>query len=91
MAAIEGRTDDALRLYRVALDGWRGMGVRLSLVFTELDMAILLDPTEPEVKAAADEAREVLTRLRATPLLERLDAAMARSPSPQVSAASVPA
>jgi len=41
-------------------------------------MASLLDPAEPEVRAAADAAREILIRLRAQPFLERLDTAMAR-------------
>jgi len=41
-----------------------------------VDMATLLDPTEPEVQAAAASAREILTRLGAKPLLALLDAAM---------------
>jgi hypothetical protein len=40
-------------------------------------MAILLDPAEPDVRAAADSAREILTRLEAAPFLARLDAALA--------------
>jgi hypothetical protein len=42
-------------------------------------MATLLDPSEPEVQAAAEAAREILVRLRAAPFIARLDAAMARS------------
>ncbi len=42
-------------------------------------MAMLLDPTEPEVRAAAESAREILVRLEAAPFIARLDAAMARS------------
>jgi hypothetical protein len=45
----------------------------------ELDMAILLDPADPEVRTAADAAREILVRLEAAPFLARLDAAMTRS------------
>jgi hypothetical protein len=41
-------------------------------------MATVLDPSDPEVRAAADTARETLIRLRAQPFVERLDAAMAR-------------
>jgi len=42
-------------------------------------MATVLDPSDPEVRAAADTARETLVRLRAQPFVERLDAALARS------------
>jgi hypothetical protein len=44
-------------------------------------MATLLDPAEPEVRAAAEAARVIPTRLRAMPFLDRLDAALARSSS----------
>lgn len=40
----------------------------------------LLDPGEPEVRAAADRAREILAGLGARSFLNRLEAAMARSP-----------
>ena len=40
-----------------------------------IDMVTLLDPSDPEVSAAADAARTILTRLRATPFIERLEAA----------------
>jgi hypothetical protein len=39
----------------------------------------LLDPAEPEVKAAAESARGILARLMARPFIERLDAAVARA------------
>jgi hypothetical protein len=42
-------------------------------------MAILLDPAEPEVGEAVDAGRTILRRLRAQPLLEQLDAAVART------------
>ena len=42
-------------------------------------MATLLDPAEPEVRAAADAGREILARLGARPILEQLEAAMGRS------------
>jgi hypothetical protein len=41
-------------------------------------MATLLDPTDQEVRAAIDAGREVLVGLGARPLIEQLDAAMAR-------------
>jgi hypothetical protein len=46
-----------------------------------IDMATLLDPAEPDVRAATDAAREILVRLNAKPLLDRL-AAMDRQRAP---------
>jgi two-component system sensor histidine kinase DesK len=69
--------EDALRHFRV-----------LALPFEEalatIVMATLLDPAEPEVRAAAAAAREILTRLGATPFILPLDAAMHRHPSVEV-------
>jgi len=49
-------------------------------------MATLLEPTLPEVNAAADAARDILTRLRAAPFLDRLAAAVARGSTAEVGA-----
>jgi hypothetical protein len=43
-----------------------------------IDMATLLDPASPDVRAAADQSREILVRLGAVPFVERLDLALAR-------------
>jgi hypothetical protein len=48
-----------------------------------IDMATLLDPTQPEILAAGELAREFLSRVRATPFLARLDAALGASKSGQ--------
>jgi hypothetical protein len=40
-------------------------------------MAMLLDPSEPEVRDAAQSAREIFVRLEAAPFIVRLDAATA--------------
>jgi hypothetical protein len=79
LAALAGRSSDALALYREALRGWRELGIVWDEVLTAIDMATLLDPADPDVRAAAASSREILTRLRAAPYLERLDAALARS------------
>jgi hypothetical protein len=47
-----------------------------------LDMALLLDPSDPEVRAAAEAAHQILVRLEAVPFIARLDAALARSSDP---------
>jgi class 3 adenylate cyclase/tetratricopeptide (TPR) repeat protein len=83
LAALDGRPADALSLYRDAIRRFRDLGQPVDEAFTAIEMASLLDPAEPEVRAAVDAAREILTRLRAQPFLERLDTAMAR-PSPVI-------
>jgi hypothetical protein len=79
IAALDGRSTDAMALYRDALREWRDLGLVWDEALCGLDMATLLDPADPEVRAAADAAREILVRLEAAPFLARLDAAMARS------------
>jgi class 3 adenylate cyclase/tetratricopeptide (TPR) repeat protein len=79
IAALEGRRTDALGLYREALGRCRDMGLPVDEALAGIEMAALLDPAEAQVRAAADAAREILTRLGATPFIARLDAALARS------------
>jgi len=81
LAALDGRPADALSLYRDAIGRFRDLGMPLDEAFTAIEMASLLGPAEPDVGAAANAAREILTRLGAKPFLERLEAAMTR-PSP---------
>jgi len=86
LPALDGRRGDALLLYREALRSWRDLGLAWDEALCGLDMAILLDPTEPQVGEAADASREILSRLGAKPFLARLDAAMERrrsEPAPQ--------
>jgi class 3 adenylate cyclase/tetratricopeptide (TPR) repeat protein len=77
LAAAEGRTNEALGLYRDALRRWRDLHFVVDEALCAIDMVTLLDPAEADVRAAAEAAREILLRLKAKPLLERLDAAMA--------------
>jgi hypothetical protein len=79
IAALEGRPADALALYRQALRDWRELGCVWDLALCGLDMTLLLDPSQPEVRAAADSAREIPVRLGARPFVERLDEALAKS------------
>ena len=81
LAAAAGQRTDALALYRDAIRRWRELGLVFDEALTCIDMATLLDVDEPEVRAAADSAREILERLGAKPLLARLEAAMQREPS----------
>jgi tetratricopeptide (TPR) repeat protein len=81
LVALEGRPADALVQYREALVGWHDLGLAWDEALTGIDMATLLDPSEPEVRTVADSTRQILDRLAAKPYLQRLDAAMARSRS----------
>jgi class 3 adenylate cyclase/tetratricopeptide (TPR) repeat protein len=78
VAALEGRPSDALALYRQALREWRELGCVWDEALAGIDMASLLDPAEPEVRAATESSREILTRLGARPFLGRLEDALAR-------------
>jgi hypothetical protein len=78
IAALEGRTDDAGRLYREAIRAWRELGQPWREALTAVDMATLLDPADPAVRDAAAAGREILVRLRAAPFVDKLDAALAR-------------
>ena len=91
IAALDGRPDEALALYRDALGIWRDLGLLWDEALCAIDMAILLDPAEPEVRAAAEAARAILIQLRALPFLDRLDAALARTPGPVRARADAPA
>jgi hypothetical protein len=44
-------------------------------------MATLLEPSQPEVRSAAESARQILVRLGAKPYLGRLEAAIGRPTS----------
>jgi class 3 adenylate cyclase/tetratricopeptide (TPR) repeat protein len=82
IAALEGRPTDAATLYRDALRSWRDLGLAWDEALTGIDMAMLLDPADPWVRASAEAAREILVRLEATPFIARLDAALTRPTEP---------
>jgi len=73
IAALEGRSGDAIGLYRDAMRRWRAAGLIWDEALCAIDMATDLGPAEPEVGAVVDGAREILVRLGATPFVTRLD------------------
>jgi class 3 adenylate cyclase/tetratricopeptide (TPR) repeat protein len=81
LAALEGRTTEAASAYREALRAWRGLKLAWDEALTIIDMATVLGPADPEVRAAADVARATLRRLEASPYLDRLEAAMSGPPA----------
>jgi hypothetical protein len=85
LAALEGRTTDAHMGYREALDRWRDLGLEWDEAMMGLEMATVLDQSEPDVAAAMSRSREIFVRVRARPFLERLAATQgaALRPVPQ--------
>jgi hypothetical protein len=80
-------------LYREVLRGLRDVGQRWDEALVGIDMATLLDPSDPYVRSVVESTREILVRLGAKPFVERLDAAMGRSTAtePSTSGATRPA
>ncbi len=81
IAALAGRTEEALAGYRLAIRTFTDLGLRWDVAMIGLDMAVLLDPADPEVRAAAVQARELFAELGAQPFQARLDAALTGTPS----------
>jgi class 3 adenylate cyclase/tetratricopeptide (TPR) repeat protein len=77
VAAAEGRSAEAVVLFREALERWRTVHGRWDEALTGVDMVTLLDPGDPEVAAVIAPTRAILERLQAGPFLERLDTAVA--------------
>ncbi|HEY3522955.1 MAG TPA: hypothetical protein VGK63_04575, partial [Candidatus Limnocylindrales bacterium] len=88
LAALEGDTSAAAGRQREALAAWRRIGFPLDEALTSLTLVTILGPDDPTIRANALEAREILERLRARPLVERLDAALARAPESAAATAS---
>ena len=76
--ALAGDRSAAVTDYRDALRTWRDMGVPFFLGTTALEFATLVGPEVPEARAAAEEAREIWTRLGSPSMLARLDAGLSR-------------
>ncbi len=76
VAALEGERNDALRDFRSAIAAFEKTGALFQVALTQLDALILLSD-EPSIADWADQARERFETLKARPLLERLDEAVA--------------
>ena len=78
VAALEGRTDDAVVRYRDALDRYRATGQDLELACTGLDLVRLVGSGVPAARAAAESSRAIFERVGAQAYLGLLDAELAR-------------
>jgi class 3 adenylate cyclase len=78
IAALEGRRADARQGYGDAQQRWRDLGLPTWLALCQLDI-VETGAMEPgERRRAGDDARAFFERLGARPLVERIDAALAR-------------
>jgi class 3 adenylate cyclase/tetratricopeptide (TPR) repeat protein len=91
IAGLEGRRGDALAGYREAAAAWQTLDLPWDAALMAFDMAAVLGPTEPEVKAALDTAETTLRALGAKPFLERLEMVRAGTSGPTSAARSAPA
>jgi tetratricopeptide (TPR) repeat protein len=83
IAALEGRMADAAAGYHDAARRWRELGVDWDLALCDLDAVRFLGEADHRLsREAADEARQIFTRLGAKPFLARLEAAMDRPSRP---------
>ena len=74
LAALEGRSFEAGRLFGEGLAAWHALDLVWDEALTGLDMATVLDLSDPDVAVAVKTSREIFERLGAKPMLERLDA-----------------
>jgi hypothetical protein len=90
LAALEGRLQDARSRFVEARRELIDRGVDFEAALVAIDMATVLGRDDPDVLAAAADARPILERLRARPFLERLEAALGHTGRPAVEAAQQP-
>ena len=76
LAALDGRRVEALHEAQVVIAEYERLGLPWRRALGSLMLVSTIGPGDPEVRALAGPAREILVRLGARPFLERLDAAM---------------
>ena len=81
IAALRGDSTGAHAGYRTAMAAWRGLALPWDEALTTLQAVTVLGTSDPEVAGWVDVARATFQRLRAAPLVERLDEAVAASPA----------
>jgi hypothetical protein len=81
IAALAGREQEAVVGFRDTLARWRDLGCDFDFALTAIDAAAL-GLAGGELAASIDQARSILGRLRARPILGRLDEALAIRPAP---------
>jgi hypothetical protein len=69
--------------YRTAMAAWRSLGLLWDEALTTLEAVTILGTSDPEVAGWVDGARATFERLRAAPLVDRLDEALVAAAPPQ--------
>jgi len=87
IAALRGDPVGAITGYRSAMAAWRTLGLPWDEALTVLDAVTVLGTADPEIAGWVDGARPTFQRLRATPMVQRLDEAVAATPAPRAPAA----
>jgi class 3 adenylate cyclase/tetratricopeptide (TPR) repeat protein len=76
IAALSGQPEQAAAAYRDAIRQWRDIECWFDLALCELDYVRLVGGENPDIEAAASEARSIFTRLGSPAFLRRLDEAV---------------
>jgi hypothetical protein len=84
LAALEGRTDEAVRGFLAAADERRRLQIHFIMAAGVVDAVTLL-PDRPELRPLVAEARAVFDRIGARPWLDRLDSLIAAVAPPSAS------
>jgi class 3 adenylate cyclase len=84
VAGLEGRTNEAVNMFREAIRVFRSLGLAFDAALVGMDVATVLAPEDrsaAEIVDWIDTARETLARLGARPLSDRLAEVLARAPN----------
>ena len=73
---MEGRHAETVSGFREAIQRFRELGVFFNMAQAGLAFGLAVGPSDPEARAAAEEAREIFARLKATPWVGRVDAVL---------------
>jgi hypothetical protein len=77
IAGLRGDGPAALAGYRTAVAAWRSLGLPWDEALTTLEAVTVLSASDREIASWVDVARATFERLRAAPMLERLEEAVA--------------
>lgn len=81
LTSLDGRQAEAKQAAREAIDSFRALDVAFELALTQMGVVAIFGGASEEGRAAAEEAREILTRLGANAVLARLDDLVAAWPA----------
>ncbi len=82
IAALEGRSDQAIAGFADALDRYEAIRWGFLRAIAALDFVAMVGPDEPHARSAADDARTLFESLRAAPFLGRLDSVLSGKTPP---------